>query len=79
MEVSVIDASYVDRLQLPMPSLNEFVPRDNGEDKDRQVSNSDGVAVDLGAAEHPYWEEIRHRNGRGIIRVFDRIELKVGK
>ncbi|XP_057794538.1 uncharacterized protein LOC131010867 [Salvia miltiorrhiza] len=74
VEVSVIDASYMDRLQLPMPmpmpipmpipSLNEFVPRDNGEDKDREVLNSDGVAVDLaalGASEHPYWEEIRRR------------------
>ncbi|KAL1540459.1 methyl-CpG-binding domain-containing protein [Salvia divinorum] len=64
VEVSVTDASYADRLLLPMPSLNEFFPRDNSDDKDREVLNSDGVAVDLaalGALVHPYWEEIRSR------------------
>ncbi|XP_047982816.1 uncharacterized protein LOC125223627 isoform X1 [Salvia hispanica] len=64
VEVSVIDGSYADTLQLPMPSLSEFIPRDNADDKDREVLNSDGVAVDLaalGASEHPYREEIRQR------------------
>ncbi|KAL1546997.1 methyl-CpG-binding domain-containing protein [Salvia divinorum] len=64
VEVSVIDGSYADTLQLPMPSLSEFVPLDNAEDKDREVLNSNGVAVDLaalGASEHPYREEIRQR------------------
>ncbi|XP_042046909.1 uncharacterized protein LOC121792855 [Salvia splendens] len=64
VEVSVIDGSYADTLQLPMPSLSEFIPRDNADEKDREVLNSDGVAVDLaalGASEHPYREEIRRR------------------
>ncbi|KAH6756761.1 hypothetical protein C2S53_000851 [Perilla frutescens var. hirtella] len=64
VEVSVVNASDVDRLP-PIPLLNEIVVRDNAaEDRDREVLNSDGVAVDLaalGAVEHPYWEEIRHR------------------
>lgn len=62
VEVSVVDASDVDRL--PIPSLNEIIVRDNAEERDREVLNSDGVAVDLaalGAVEHPYWEEIRRR------------------
>ncbi|KAG6400266.1 hypothetical protein SASPL_137091 [Salvia splendens] len=64
VEVSITDASYADTLQLAMPSLNEFFPRDNSDDKDREELNSDGVAVDLaalGASVHPYWEEIRSR------------------
>lgn len=45
-------------------SLNEIVVHENAEDKDREVLNKDGVAVDLvalGVVEHPYSEEIRRR------------------
>lgn len=64
VEVSVVDASDVDMLPT-IPLLDEIVLRHNAaEERDREVLNSDGVAVDLaalGAVEHPYWEEIRHR------------------
>ncbi|KAL0361328.1 UNVERIFIED_CONTAM: Methyl-CpG-binding domain-containing protein 8 [Sesamum radiatum] len=45
-------------------SLNEIIVHENVEDRDREVLNRDGVAVDLvalGAVEHPYREEIRRR------------------
>ncbi|KAL0439628.1 UNVERIFIED_CONTAM: Methyl-CpG-binding domain-containing protein 8 [Sesamum latifolium] len=45
-------------------SLNEIVVHENVEDRDREVLNRDGVAVDLvalGVVEHPYREEIRRR------------------
>lgn len=64
VEVSVIDGSGVGRDRpAPMPSLNALVARGN-EEEDREVLNSDGVAVDLAAlsaVEHPYWDEIRRR------------------
>ncbi|KAK4428555.1 Methyl-CpG-binding domain-containing protein 8 [Sesamum alatum] len=45
-------------------SLNEIVVHENVEDRDREVLNRDGVAVDLvalGRVEHPYRDEIRRR------------------
>ncbi|EYU29612.1 hypothetical protein ABFS82_03G023100 [Erythranthe guttata] len=45
-------------------SLNEIVVHENAEERDREVVNKDGVAVDLvalGMVEHPYGEEIRRR------------------
>lgn len=44
--------------------LDEIAVRENLEERDREVLNRDGVAVDLvalGAVEHPYWEEIRRK------------------
>ncbi|KAK6115480.1 hypothetical protein DH2020_007749 [Rehmannia glutinosa] len=45
-------------------SLNEIVVLENVEERDREILNADGVAVDLvalGVLEHPYWEEISRR------------------
>ncbi|PIN10454.1 hypothetical protein CDL12_16955 [Handroanthus impetiginosus] len=60
MDVSVVDVDNA----YGFSSLNEIFVRENVEDKDREVLNRDGVAVDLmalGTVEHPYREEIRRR------------------
>lgn len=44
--------------------VDELAERENLEERDREVLNRDGVAVDLvalGGVEHPYWEEIQRR------------------
>lgn len=47
-----------------VPLASQIFKQQNGDDRDKELLNRDGVAVDLvklGAVEHPFWDEVTRR------------------